>query len=30
MVGIETLAFGIVLSGTVLFMAWVALLAIKK
>jgi hypothetical protein len=30
MPGIEKLAFGIFLSGTVLFLAWVALLAIRK
>lgn len=30
MLGIETLAFGIFLAGTVIFMVWVAWLAIKK
>jgi hypothetical protein len=30
MLGIEKLAFGIFLSGTVLFFAYVAFLAIKK
>jgi hypothetical protein len=30
MPGIEKLAFGIFLSGTLLFLAWVALLAIRK
>lgn len=30
MPGIEKLAFGIFLAGTVFFLAWVALLAIRK
>jgi hypothetical protein len=30
MPGIEKLAFGIFLLGTLLFLAWVALLAIRK
>jgi hypothetical protein len=30
MTGIETLAFGIFLVGTVLFFLWVALLALRK
>jgi hypothetical protein len=30
MLGIEKLAFGIFLAGTVIFIVWVAVLAIKK